>query len=73
VTAAGHGSPPDHVAWFKRTGHCGQCGNPGNYCTCPPTKPCQCHELHEMGSGLTPDALEQFATVPVSDNQEGLF
>jgi len=60
--------------WFLRTGHCGACGNPGSYCTC--TVACGCDDLHEVGSGLRPDALDQFAevaSVPVSDEQAELF
>lgn len=67
-----------HVDWYRRTGHCGQCGNPGMYCTCGTAKRdrCGCHELHQVGSGLRPDALDQFTeleTVPVTDEQGELF
>jgi hypothetical protein len=48
------------LEWFRRTGHCGKCGNPGSYCTC--TTPCGCADQHEVGSGLGEDALDQFAT-----------
>lgn len=62
-----------HIAWFIKTGHCGQCGQPGNYCTCSTAirDRCGCHELHPVGSGLHDDALNQFADINV--DQPGLF
>lgn len=59
-------------AWFRRTGHCHGCGNPGAYCTCTRNQPCGCSELHEMGSARLPDALDQF-TPPVSVDQEAMW
>jgi hypothetical protein len=60
------------VEWYGRTSHCGACGNPGDYCTCPPSRPCSCRGLHRMGSGLAPDALDTFA-VEVPDDHPELF
>lgn len=60
--------------WFDRTRHCGQCGNPGTYCTC--RTPCGCADRHENGSGLRDDALDAFAEpspVEVSADQCDLF
>ena len=45
-------------AFYRRTGHCGVCGNPGTYCTC--RKPCGCAALHEVGSAYRPGALAAF-------------
>lgn len=58
-------------AWFTRSGHCGGCGQPGDFCLCTPRNPCGCRELHPMGSGLDADPLTVFAT-PVSDDQQEL-
>lgn len=66
MTAAA--TPAQHVAWFQRTRHCGGCGQPGNYCRC--TTPCGCHELHQVGSGLIPEALQAFATTEAAPPAE---
>lgn len=74
-------APPstDHVAYYKATGHCGQCGNPGGYCTCWPNRPCGCKELHPIGSARDPDALAAFRQNPddappvIQPDQQGLF
>jgi hypothetical protein len=61
-------------AWFRRTGHCHDCGQPGGYCQCG--RPCACSALHEHGSGRLPGALDQFAEVSpvaVGDDQGELF
>lgn len=58
--------------WFDRTGHCGGCGQPGNFCQCNPRLPCGCRDLHPMGSGIDADPLATFAE-PVPDNQPELF
>lgn len=66
----------EHPAWFERTGHCGGCGNPGNYCTCTTANPCGCRALHPMSSANREDALAQFSDAPpsiISDEQEALF
>lgn len=61
-----------HRDWFARTGHCGACGNPGDYCTC--TAPCGCGGLHEVGSARDPDSLDRFAAEePVAVDQGELF
>lgn len=68
--------PVDDRAWFERTGHCGQCGQPGTYCTCTDRRPCGCRDLHVMGSGLGADALDQFtlhADDDDDDDQQELF
>jgi hypothetical protein len=57
--------------WFAATGHCGKCGQPGDYCLCTPRQPCGCSDRHAMGSGLVPDAIEKFAEV--APDQDGLF
>lgn len=49
-----------HTQWFTRTGHCGGCGGPADYCTCRPNVPCGCAHLHPMGSAYAPDALAKF-------------
>jgi hypothetical protein len=67
VTAAA-----DAQAWFRRTGHCHGCGQPGVYCLCPPSLPCGCRDLHDMGSGITADPADVFAE-PVADTQDELF
>lgn len=62
--------------FFQLTGHCEGCGQPRTYCLCPPSRPCKCRLLHEMGSGLKPGALDQFADIPpavVGDDQGELF
>jgi hypothetical protein len=59
-----------HIEWYQRTGHCGQCGEPGVFCVC--RTPCGCHELHECGSGLLRDPAEVFAETG-SPDQDGLF
>jgi hypothetical protein len=51
---------PD-AAFYARTGHCGLCGQPGEFCLCWASRPCGCRELHEMGSGRRVDPLEVFA------------
>lgn len=62
------------ITWFEATYHCGRCGQPGGYCLCTEARPCGCSHLHDMGSGLRPDALDQFAdAAPVEVEQEGLF
>lgn len=60
-----------HVAWFERTGHCGQCGQPGDYCLCGTAKRdrCGCHELHPVGSGLAADAVDQFSASTVEQGE----
>lgn len=62
---------PGDIDWYNRTGHCGACGQPGSYCKC--RTPCGCRDLHDVGSGLLPDALEQFMPTIVSSEQEELF
>lgn len=57
--------------WFERTGHCGRCGNPGNYCTCTDRDPCGCKHLHEVGTARRPDAINAFATP--DETQEELW
>jgi hypothetical protein len=67
---------PEHIAWFQRTGHCGQCGEPGNFCKCIDAYPCGCRLMHEMGSGVGVDAADVFADaapVAVGDDQGELF
>jgi hypothetical protein len=59
--------------WFERTGHCGRCGNPGEYCTCTKGNPCGCADLHDMGSARLPAALEAFMPVIVTIDQPDLF
>lgn len=59
------------VEWFERTGHCGQCGQPGSFCLCIPRSQCGCRALHEMSSGVAADAVDVFADNPVV--QDGLF
>jgi hypothetical protein len=75
-------TPVDHIAFYRRTAHCGGCGNPGTYCTCRKGEACGCADLHEMGSAYRPGALGQFLddfgefpTAPpvVSDDQPELF
>lgn len=61
------------ITWFGNTRHCGRCGNPGDYCICSEREPCGCRELHPMGSALLADALDSFADVPISDDQQELF
>jgi len=60
------------VEYFRRTKHCAQCGQPGDYCLCRESRPCGCRELHPMGSGLASDALDTFA-VDVPDDHPELF
>lgn len=57
--------------WFRRTGHCHGCDQPGTYCQCVEAAPCGCRGLHPMGSGLAADAVETFAD-PVGE-QAPLF
>ena len=59
---------PDPVEWFERTGHCGVCGQPGEFCVC--RKPCGCAHLHPVGSGLEPDAVEAFIAEVPGDHPE---
>jgi len=59
--------------WYRSTGHCGYCGQPGVFCLCTDREPCGCRELHLMGSGLLAAALEQFAEHAVSPDQAELF
>lgn len=59
------------IAWFLDTAHCGNCGQPGDYCLCTPRNPCGCRDLHPLGSGLQDGALDRF--IEVSDDQEGLW
>jgi hypothetical protein len=63
--------------WFKHSGHCGHCGNPGNYCTCTAADPCECRNLHPIGSARIPGALAAFGIEPerpeVSEDQIELF
>lgn len=47
--------------WFAKTGHCGGCGQPGDYCSCTEAEPCACRDLHPMGSALRDGALDVFA------------
>lgn len=61
------------VDWYRRTQHCGRCGQPDGYCLCRDSAPCGCRELHRMGSGLQPDALETFAEAVEMLGQESLF
>lgn len=64
----------EHSEWFTRTGHCGGCGQPGDWCQCHEKAPCGCRELHVMGAGIGRDPAEMFAdTTPVEIEQEGLF
>lgn len=67
----------DAHAWFERTGGiCYRCGQPGGYCLCTDAQPCECRDLHPMGSSRQPDALAAFADAPpaeVSPDQESLF
>jgi hypothetical protein len=65
--------PESHEDFFRRTGHCGQCGGPGVYCTCTPGKPCGCQGLHEMGSARLPDALDVFMPEVASVDQETMW
>jgi hypothetical protein len=60
------------ICWYRETGHCGHCGDPGVFCTCTASDPCGCSELHEMGSARLPDALEAFMPV-VRVEQGDLF
>lgn len=53
-------SEEEQADWFTRTGHCGACGDPGDYCTCLPAQPCGCSALHTQGSGLSETALNTF-------------
>lgn len=60
--------------WFQRTGHCHGCGQPGAFCLC--RKRCGCAAFHDVGSGLEPDAIYQFADEPaviVDADQAELF
>lgn len=60
--------------WFGVTGHCVQCGNPGEYCTCSRRQPCPCSDRHQVGSAHSPDALAAFAAEPApTDDQEVLW
>lgn len=61
------------VAWFERTGHCGGCGQPAEFCLCNRNAPCGCRDLHTMGSGIAADPLEVFAAPEVSADQQELF
>jgi hypothetical protein len=58
--------------WYRDTGHCGVCGQPGVFCLC--RKPCACADLHECGSGLAADVVDVFSEAPpVSADQGELF
>lgn len=66
------------LAWYEQTGHCGLCGDPGVFCTCPRTTKCGCRDRHEVGSGLMPDAINGFAEEPIlvgydQPDQDDLF
>ena len=53
--------------WFARTGHCGRCGQPGDWCQCYPADACGCRDLHVMGSGRGRDPVEVFADTAPTD------
>lgn len=59
--------------WFERTGHCGGCGQPGEFCLCAPARSCACRDLHPMGSGIKAAAVEVFADAAAGPDQDGLF
>ncbi len=60
----------DALAWHARTGHCADCGQPGDWCQC--VHPCRCQSAHPTGSGIGRDPAELYAdTVP--DEQEVLW
>lgn len=62
--------------FYRQTKHCSGCGQPGTYCLCTSSQPCDCRLLHTMGSGRLPGALDQFADIPpavVGDDQGELF
>lgn len=59
----------DVEAWYARTGHCADCGQPGDWCQC--VRPCRCSGLHETGSGVGRDPTVVFSAVSV--NQDGLW
>lgn len=62
----------DPIEWFNRTGHCAQCGQPGDYCTC--RSQCPCADLHPAGSARDEDALARFTErVEIDDQQPDLF
>jgi len=61
-----------HIAYYRRTEHCAHCGEPGDFCMCRPPDPCGCRDLHPMGSGLAPDAVQAFAESTSAD-QVALF
>lgn len=61
------------VAWFQRTGHCGGCGQPAQFCLCTDRTPCGCRTLHTMGSGIAADPLDVFAAPEVPVDQQELF
>lgn len=55
------------IAWHAKTGHCGGCGQPGDWCQCTPRAPCGCHDLHPMGSGIGRDPLDLFTDQPPAE------
>ena len=59
--------------WYRETGHCGYCGDPGVFCTCTEADPCGCRDLHDMGSARLPGALEAFMPAVVQIEQDDLF
>lgn len=62
------------IDWYQRTGHCGACGCPGDWCQCP--RPCGCRDLHPVGSGIGRDPAVVFAEVgpvEVGSDQGALF
>lgn len=60
------------LAFYRRTGHCRGCGQPGTYCQCRDSFPCACAGLHPMGSGVADDAVNAFL-VEVSGDQPDMF
>lgn len=52
------------IRWYRKSGHCGGCGQPGEFCLCRETKPCACRRYHPMGSGLKAHPAEVFAENP---------
>jgi hypothetical protein len=63
-----------HADWYDRSGHCGLCGAPGDWCQCTDRDPCGCRELHVMGSGIGRNPADVFAVdAPAEVEQQGLF